>query len=288
MTQTINVAQVAAASGGVVDVKVAKIVLGGVTIGQLTLQNTSLDIKSGSAFAQNVRTIMHLEFELDWWWDVGFASDSGTDDIGGLSIPFNVGDIAIPSLNDIPLNIPSVVGNNVTAQVQPITGFDLGGGSFAGVTAASISIPQGGFTLAGLQVASLSLASLDVPRTSVGSVAIQDFHPNASLSLPSLELGPIVLTSANAGNIATTNTIAFNGSASKQSGPSFDFGVFGGTLSVVPTFFVSIGSLLLNGVSLSATVQHAILQSVGVPVDVQGIELSSVNVDNLVATNVTL
>ena len=288
MTQTVNVAQVTAASGSVVDVKVGKIVLGGVTIGQLTLQDTSLDLKSGSALAQNVRTIMHLEFVLDWWWSVGFAGGSGTSDLGGLSIPFDLGDIAIPSLNNIPLTIPSVVANNATAQVQPITSLDLGGGTFSGVKAVSIAIPQGGFTLAGLQVASLSLASLDVPRTSVAGVTIQDFHPNANVSLPSLELGPVVLAAANAGNISTTNTIAFNGSASAQKGPDFDLGVFGGTLSVVPTFYVSIGSLLLNGVSLSATVQHAILQSLGVSVDVQGIELSSVNVDTLSASNVTL
>jgi hypothetical protein len=288
MTQTVNVAQVAAASGNVLDIKVGKVALGGVTIGQLTLQNTSLDVNSGSAFAQNVRTIMHLEFDLDWWWSVGFAGDSGSTDIGGLSIPFDLGNILIPSLNNIPLSIPSVVASNVTAQVEPITALDLGGGSFSGVNASSIAIPQGGFTLAGLQVASVSLASASVPRTSVGSVSIQDFHPNANVTLPMLQLGPITISAANAGNIATTTAIAFNGSASKQTGPGFDFGAFGGTISVVPTFYVSIGSLLLNGVSLSLSVQHAILQSLGVPVDAQDIALSGVNVDNLVATNITI
>jgi hypothetical protein len=156
------------------------------------------------------------------------------------------------------------------------------------VTANSIAIPQGGFTLNGLQVASLSLASVDVPRTGVGSVAVQDFRPSATVSLQSLQIGPLVIPSAHAGNIATSTPIAFNGSASKQKGPDFDLGVFGGTLSVVPSFFVSIGSLLLNGVTLSMTVQHALLQALGIPIDIQGIELSTVHVDNIVANNVTL
>jgi len=288
MTQTVNVAQVAATSGGVVDIKVGQIVLGGVTIGQLTLQNTSVDLTSGSAFLRNVRTVVHLEFVLDWWWDIGFASDSGSDDLGGISVPFNLGDVSIPSLNNIPLSIPSVVANNVTAAVAPITSVDLGGGSFTGLTAASIAVPQGGFTLTGLQVASVNLSSLEVPETGVGSVKVQDFHPNANVALPSVQLGPIVISSANAGNIATTNAIAFNGSASRQSLAPFSFGIFGGTLSVDPTFYVSIGSLLLNGVSLSVTVQQAILHALGVPVDVRDIELSTINVDHLVATTITL
>src|SRR6202035_308188 len=141
--------------------------------------------------------------------------DSGTDPLGGLSVPFNLGDVSIPSLNNIPLSIPSIVANNVTAAVAPITSVDLGGGSFTGLTAASIAVPQGGFTLTGLQVASVNLSSVEIPETGVGSVKVQDFHPNANVALPSVQLGPIVISSADAGSISTTNAIAFNGSASR-------------------------------------------------------------------------
>src|SRR6478609_9441751 len=134
MTQTLNVAEVAAASGSVVDIRVGQIVLGGVTIGQLTLQDTSVDINSGSAFLQDVRTIVTLDFSVHWWWDFGIASDSGTAPLGSLSFPFDLGNVSIPTLNNIPLTIPSIVAHNVTASVAPITGLDLGGGSFNGVT----------------------------------------------------------------------------------------------------------------------------------------------------------
>ena len=288
MTQTLNVAEVAAASGSVVDIRVGRIVLGGVTIGQLTLQDTSVDINSGSAFLQNVRTIVTLDFSLDWWWDIGIDSDSGTSDLGSLSFPFNLGNVSIPTLNNIPLTIPSIVGHNVTASVAPITGLDLGGGSFSGVKVASVALPQGGFTLTGLQVASVELASVDVPKMGVSQVTVQDFHPNANLTIPALQLGPIALPSASAGNIATTNPISFNGTASSRSLPEFSVGVFGFTIKATPRFFASIGSVLLNGVTLSLNVKQALLNALGVPVDVQDIQLSTVNVDNIVATSITL
>src|ERR1700730_5766420 len=84
ITRKINVAQLLATSGKIGDIEIDKIVVGTAHIGRLTLQGTSLDVRSGSAFLKNVRTVLELQFNLDWWYDIGISSDSGTDDLGSL------------------------------------------------------------------------------------------------------------------------------------------------------------------------------------------------------------
>jgi hypothetical protein len=287
MTQTIKVAQVTAASGTMVDIEIDKIVLGGVTIGQLVLQGTSLDVASGSAFLQNVRIVITLDFTFNWWINLGFWSDSGSANLGSLSFGMALGNVSIPSLNNIPLSIPNIVIANVSAIIAPLTSVDLGGGSFSGLTATNIAIPKSGFTLTGLALGSVSVSTVQLPETAVAKLSVQDFHPNTNIVLPSVTLGPVQLPSGSAADIQTTTPIAFNGIASQQ-GLGFSLGVLGGSILVTPTAYVSIGSLLLQGVSLSGTVTKAILDNIGVPVDIRGINLSSIDIGQIDANNITV
>jgi hypothetical protein len=287
MTQTINIGQVTAASGTMVDLEIDKIVLGGVTIGQLVVQGTSVNIASGSAFLQNVRIVITLDFTFDWWVNIGIYSDSGKKDLGSLSFPLDLGNVSVPSLNKIPVSIPNLAIANLSAITAPLTSADLGGGSFSGLTATKIAVPKAGFTLTGLGLGSVSVSTAQVPETAVAKVSIQDFRPNANIVLPSATLGPVQLPSASAADIQTTSPIGFNGSASQQ-GLGLNLGVLGGTINVTPTAYVSIGSLLLQGVSLSGTVAKAILENIGVPVDIRGINLSTIDIGQINVTNITL
>jgi hypothetical protein len=287
MAQTINIAQATVAGGAVADIKIDEIVLGGVTIGQLTLQGTSLDVVSGSASLGNVRIVITLDFSFDWWINLGFWSDSGSANIGSLSFGLNLGNVAIPSLNNIPLEVPNVVLANLSAVVAPLMSIDLGGGVFTGATATNLVLPKNGLTLTGLGLGSVSIASVQVPEATAAGVAIQDFHPNAKLVLPSATLGPVQIPSASAANIQATTAISFTGNASQQ-GAGLNLGVLGGTINVTPTALVSIGSLLLQGVSLSGSVTQAILTSIGVPVDIHGINLSAIDISQVNVNNITL
>ena len=287
MTQTIKIAQVAASSGTVVDLEIDKVVLGGVTIGQLVLQGTSLDIASGSAFLQNVRIVITLDFTFNWSVNVFFWSDSGSINLGSLSFGLDLGNVSIPALNNIPLNVPNVVIANLSAIIPPLTSVDLGGVSFSGLTATNIAIPKGGFTLTGLGLGSVSVSTLQLPETTVAKVSVRDFHPNANVVLPNATLGPVQLPSASAADIQTTAPVSFSGVASQQ-GIGFGFGPVSASISVTPTAYVSIGSLLLQGVSLSGSVAQAILANIGVPVDIRGINLSSIDIGQLDVNNITL
>ena len=287
MTQSINIAQAAVASGAVADIKVDQIVLGGVTIGQLTLEGTALDIAAGSATLDTVRVVINLDFSFDWWINLGFWSDSGSANLGSLSFALDLGNVAIPSLGNIPLTVPNIAIANLSAVVAPIAAADLGGGSFTGLTASSLVVPKSGFTLTGFAVSGVTIANVEVPDAAAAGISIQDFHPNGNLVLPNASLGPLQIPSVTTADVQTTATIGFNGSATEQ-GLGLSLGVLGGTFEVTPTAYVSIGSLQLQGVSLSGSVAKAILDNIGVPVDIQGINMNTIDIGQITAANIAL
>jgi hypothetical protein len=289
MSQTINIATVTAASGTLADIKIGKIVLGGLTIGQLSLQGTAVDIKSGSAYLTSVQILITLDFTFDWWYNIGFFSGSGSDNLGSLGpIPLDLGDVSIPALSNIPLNIPNIVFSNITAAVAPFTSVDLGGANFTGLTATTIVVPKSGFTLTGLGLGNVSVSSVTVPEATVAQVSVTDFQPKASIVLPSATLGPLNLPSGSASDIQTTAAINIPDATATSRGLSINLGVFGGTIWVTPVAQVSIGSLVLHGVTLSASVAQAVLANIGVTVDVQGIDLSTVDISQVDVSNITL
>ncbi len=286
MAQTIHLAQAAIVSGAAAGIKVEEIVLGGVTIGQLTLEGTTLEIASASAALQAVRVVIHLDFSFDWWINLGFWSDSGSASLGSLSFALDLGNVAIPSLGNIPLSVPNIAIANLSAVVAPVAAADLGGGTFTALTAANVDLPKSGFTLAGFAVGGVTVANVEVPQAAAAVVSIQDFHPNGNLVLPRASLGPLQIPSVTTADVQTTAAIGFNGNAGQQ-GLGLSLSAFGGTFGVTPTVYVSIGALELQGVSLSGSVAKAILDTIGVPVELRGINLSSIDIGQITAANIT-
>jgi hypothetical protein len=287
MSQTINLAQAAIASGAAADIKIEAIVLGGVTIGQLTLEGTSLDIAAASAALESVRVVINLDFSFDWWINLGFWSDSGSNSLGSLSFALDLGNVSIPSLGNIPITVPNIAIANLSAVVAPIAGADLGGGTFTALTASNIVLPKSGFTLTGFAVSGVTVANVEVADAAAASLSIQDFHPNGSILFPNASIGPLQIPSVTTADVQTTASIGFNGSATQQ-GLNLNLGVLGGTFDVTPTAYVSIGSLQLQGVSLSGSVTKAILDNIGVPIDLQGISMNTIDIGQITATNITL
>jgi hypothetical protein len=286
LAQTISIAQAGIASAVVADIKIGEIALGGATIGQLELQGTSLNVAAGSALLDNVRIVIALEFAFDWWINLGFWSDSGTANLGDLSFGVSLGNVSIPSLSSIPLTVPNIVIANLSAAIAPIMSIDLGSASLGAVSAANIALPKNGFTLAGLGVSGVNIASVQVPETTVATLMIQDFHPNANFTVPSASLGPVQIPSASAADVQGTAPVSLSSTASPQ-GLGLNLGVLGGTLNVTPTAYISIGALQLAGVSLSGSVMQVILQNIGVPVDLENINLNGIDIGQINITNIT-
>lgn len=289
VTHTISVAQLQVASGQIGDIEIDKIAPGQAQVGRLTLGGTSLTINSGSAFLHNVRFLLQLQFTLGYWYNLGFGiSGSGSDDLGTIAIPFNVGNVLVPTLNNIALGIPSLSATNVTAGIAPIVNLALGGGGFTGVEADAVTIPSGGFQLGGLGLGAVSIASVQVPDALVGKVSIADFTPTGNIVVPSVQLNNIELPSASAADIQSTAPIAINNIEASAQGISADFGIFGVSIMVTPIINTFIGSLELTGVSIAGSVAQAEIQNISVPIVISGINLKTITIGAIDVSNITL
>jgi len=289
VTHTIDIAQVAVASGQVAQIEIDKIAPGTAQVGGLSLTTTNLTIKSGSALLSGVRFVLQLEFTLDWWYNFGFlGSGSGTDNLGSVFFPFNAGNVVVPALNNISLTIPNIAAANVTAGIAPILNLALGSAEFNGLLAATVALPSGGFQLGGLGLGPVSIGSLQVPNATVGKVSITDFTPTGNIVVPSVQLNNIELPSASAGDIQSTAPFAINNIQASPQGVSFSAGVFGFTLLVTPIINTNIDSLKLSGVSISGSVSKAQITNVSVPIVITGMNLKTISIGAVDVTNITL
>ncbi|MBD3185144.1 hypothetical protein GF312_22885 [Candidatus Poribacteria bacterium] len=284
VARKINIMQLAAASGTIRDIDIDKVVLGEAKIDKLILQNTTAGVHSGNAFLQDVKILLELKLSLDWWIDIWVYDDSGTENLGSLWFPISVGNVQVPSLENIDLTIPSLSVEDVNANIKPITNLDLGGGSFDDLDAKETTVPADGFQLSGLGLGNFNLSNVNVPRTSTKEAKIERFQPNSDLVLPGAAVSQLQVPAASADNIQS-DAILIDGVATKR-GISVNFGIFGFTFWVQPVAHMSIGSMLLQDVTLSANIDQAMIESISVPIDIRGIvlkdvELRQINVNNI-------
>jgi hypothetical protein len=285
VARKINIAQLAAASGNIRDIDIDKIVLGEAKIDKVTLQGTTAGIHSGSAFLQNVKIILELKLTLDWWVDVWVYDDSGTESLGSMWFPIPVGNVHVPSLEDIDLTIPSLSVEDISVDIAPITNLDLGGGSFDGLDAKETTLPAAGFQLSGLGLGNFSLSNLSVPKTSTKEATIDRFQPDSDLVLPGAAVSQLQVPSAAAGNIQS-GAIAIDGVATKR-GVSVNFGIFGFTFWIQPVAHMSIGSMLLQDVTFSANINKVDIENVTVPIDIRGIRLKDIDLNQVDVNNIS-
>jgi len=286
LSKQINVAQILAKSGQVGQVSVGEIKVGDVVIDAVKLNNTTADLKSGSAFLQDVAMTIELRFGLHWWFDIGIYSDSGDENLGSLWFGMNVGNVAVPSLDNIHMNIPTVTVSNVSAQVSPIQNLNLGAAGFDKLAVTDTTLPAAGFTLSGMALGSLNLSGLGVPEVKSAKASIDAFAPKQTVVLPGAHLANLDVPATSIPDVQS-GAFGLDAQASSRSF-SLDFGIFGFTFTVTPVVHMHIGAMTLHGLSLSAHVGQAAVENVHLPVEVRSILLKTLQLTDVSIDNVSL
>jgi hypothetical protein len=286
LVKKINVAQILAQSGTVGNVTVGEVTVGNVVVDSLTLHNTQANLTSGNAYLENVAMTIELRFKLHWWFDIGIYSDSGDEDLGSLSFGMNVGNVAVPSLANIQMTIPTVTVNNVAAEVNALQNLDLGGASFSKLKVTKTTLPTAGFSLSGMALGGLNLSGLGVPSVASEQASIDEFKPNQTVVLPGASLDAVAIPSTSIPDVQS-GAFGLDAQASSR-GLKVDFGIFGFTFWVTPIVHMHVGAMTLHDLGLSANVGSIAVQNVHVPLDVKGITLKTLKLDNLTVTDVTL
>lgn len=288
--RTVDIAQVLAASGTIGSLKVGNVQLGEATIERLVVRDVSTSVHSGRASFQNVRTITRVQVIVDWWYDVLFDSGRGRDTFTSPMIPIEVGNLMVPSLQDINLSVPEVTVAGARAQIAPIANLDLGGGRFDDVKVNDTKLPADGFGLSGLGLGALTLSDLAVPATATRSVSLGQFRPNAPMALPDVEVTGINVPAASAPQIRSASPVNMFGLQPQEpyAVGGLDLGIFGFSIGVRPIIDLQIGVLTLDDVSLRAAIGGLRLEGLAAPVTVQGITLGDVALQQVTVQQITL
>ena len=146
--------------------------LGDATVDRLVVQGITARVHSGSAFLQNVRFLLELKLSVHWWYDIGLWSDSGDQGLGSLSFALGIGNVAVPSLSDINLAVPSATVTDASLNVSPVQNLDLGSAGLRDLRVDDTKLPASGFGLSGLQLGAVSVASLGAPDATARSLAV--------------------------------------------------------------------------------------------------------------------
>jgi hypothetical protein len=270
----IKINQVRAETGSIADLDVEKVLLGDATINKIILTGTSAKLKGAQAYLQNVRMILELKFTLQWEIDLGWlGSWDGTNDLGSLPFGMNLGNISVPSLANIDMNIPSISVDTVQAQINPINNLDLGGAQIKKISAGETGIPADSFGISGIGIGSVSINNLSVPKIATEAVSIEEFSPSSAVVFPGVELSNLQIPSAQVDNISTGGFNFIAQASSRSIGA--DLGILAIKLSVIPIVHMDVGTMTIQDVILAATANTLKVQDIKLPITIRGINLKN-------------
>ena len=279
-TRKFHIDRIDAASGMISDVSVEKVNLGIASIGRVEISGLEADLNSSRALLRGVRTLTELHFTLDWKIDLGFIGEwSGSDSLGSIDIPFRVGDITIPNLNALHFEVPSVVIPNIQAEMAPITGLRLGETRLETLSVEKTDLPAEGLQVAGLGVGQVRVTGVKVPSTETQSVTVGRILPMHQIVLPEATVHNVKVPQTEAKQVQSP---AFSSSAEVASRSlTVNLGILKLKLHIKPVVHLAVDSMVLSDIKLATLVKRIQLKEISVPVALEGIKASGIDLSNI-------
>lgn len=283
----LRIDQVNIQSGAINGVDIDKVMLGTATIDRIQINGLSANLKNGSVALKNVRTIIELGFVLEWKIDLGFiGSWSGTDNLGSLDFPFTVGDVAVPSLNDIQMFIPTVEVPGINALMSPIDNLHLGKTQITGIGVNTTELPNQGFALNGLGVGSMNVTNVNVPSSTSKRATVQEVSPENHIVLPQASLRDLEIPQTKVQDIVSPGFGTTAIAAARKL--SVDLGILAITLRVTPTVHLNVESMAITDVELYAMANDLNLQNISLPVSVRGIKVDNIDLREINVNQISI
>jgi hypothetical protein len=289
----ISVPEATVGTAAVQEVGVGQVRLGPVRVGRLTLNGVGLQASTGVAQLRNVRVALKLVFALDW--TVGVVIDagifgkidftqSGVLDLGALDLGLGFGDLTLPGLADLKLDIPSLPMTDVSAVIGALKNLDLGPVLAERIRARGLVVPGQGFRLDGLGLGGATLQGLSMPDAAIDEVTIHRVSggtlPLAGLTLPDLAFPQVKVPRMSCRKVSADSN------ADVTTLPEADVGLLKAALTVTTTAHFEIDELRIDGVQAAASIGEIALEDVEIPFEVLDVTLSQIGIERLAVPNV--
>lgn len=263
--------------------EIGQLSAGPLSVRKLVIDTVHVGVSTGAAQLRNLRVSVSLRMTLDWkvgvdipW--VGSYGWSGTIDFGTQSATVPLGNVSVPGLQSLSLDLGTVSVNNVDAVIRTIQDLQLGGLVVEQVRANNLDVPTPEFQLTGLGLAKAVLDGVSVPAGSATDATVKHIHGQA-LPLGTVTIPGVSLPQTNVGDLssqavdvnATSNPFLFVA----------DAGVLKVTLNLTPGARMQTDELRLTGVRAGTSVGSLELQDVVLPYDVLDVTLSQLGIETI-------
>ena len=264
-------------------VDIGQLSAGPLSIGKLVLDTVHVGVATGTARLRNLRVSVSLRMALEWKVGVdiplaGHFGWTGTIDFGTQSVTVPLGNVTVPGLQNLSLDLGTLSVNNMTAVIGAIHNLQLGALVAEQVKANDMVVPTPAFQLTGMGLTKAELDSVSVPAAAADGAAVQHAYGQAlpagtitipNISLPQASVGDI---SSQALDVdATSNPFVFTA----------DAGVLKVSLRLTPGARMQTDELRLTGVRATTSVSSVELQNVVVPYDIVDVKLSDIGIETI-------
>jgi len=285
----IAVPEVAISQGRVQEVSVGEIKIGSVKIDQLVMSDIHVQTSTGIAQMRNLRIRLKLQFGLDWRVGVKISmpdgipdvdfSESGTLDLGALTLGIGFGNITLPGFANLAFDIPSLPVNDVSAVIGSIKNLNLGVILAEQIRAQNALTPTAGFQINGLGVGGVSVQGVSFPNAAVADATIGRITggalPIANLAIPSLALPQATIPKLSSQNVdATSNPVV-------AKLPTVDIGLLVATLKATTTAAFHLDELRIDNVKASASIGEIAFKNIILPYEVLNLRLSQIGIETI-------
>ncbi len=281
----VNVPDLDAQQAGLQTISIGQVSLGPIGVGTLVVDNVDVNFNSGPVVLYNVVVSLTLDVKLTWHihismpWPLPDINIGGSADLGSPSFgPFAIGDVTIPTLSNVNLNIPSLTASNTSVTATPLYNLQVSNAAADTIKAQNVKLPSAGFTLAGLLLGSINGSTITVPAASIDSASV-DHLSGPPIDVAQLTLGPVTVPTLNIPSAHSTaalnvpvqlSTIYIGTTGDIQLG--FD---------ITPSAQTSVAALSIANASANATVSQILAQNLTIPYDAHNLTLSTLGINNI-------
>jgi hypothetical protein len=220
--------------------------------------------------------------KLDWHLHIelpgNVIDDSGTEDLDSPTFIIGFGDIRLPGLENLKIDIASLAVDSPSATILPITNIQLGKAIAQGIQAKKLKLPTAGFSLSGLGLGTLNVAGFGAPAATVDTATIAKVNGDttpfgqmslSNLGLPASQIPDIVAQGVD--STATPRPKAFH----------LDMGCLDLVLKVNPTAQAHIDQFIIRNVKASGSIGKIELHNVVAPYELLNVTLSQIGIETI-------
>lgn len=264
----VDVARIFARSGAAGRVSVDRVTLGRATIDRLNVEGVNATLEAGRTLLEDFRMILRITIGIRFR-----VFGIGRERSVTLGFPVDVGDVAIPRLENIAVEVPSAVVAGTRVDIHPVDDLDLGSARFEALSIESTALPAAGFALDGIELGEVRVEGVEVTATYTEGVSIGSFAPDRPLRLPGTVVSDIQLPLVEVPRVSSSAPIAVRNITPPERSATVDLILLSITLFVRPTVDVQIAALTINDIDATSRINRITLENISSPVTITGLRL---------------